>query len=225
MEISGAMMIKAVVFDMDGVLIDSEPLWRKAELAVFHDLGIPITEADCIRLMGLRTDEVVKQILADFDSSLDADPIVQRVLDEICRLIREEGEAVAGFQSLARELYERKVPLAVATSSPMKVVHEVLKKTELASVFKAVISAERFPYGKPHPMVYLEACDALGFHPTECLAIEDSVNGVLAAKAARMKVIAVPEKENMGRKEFGIADFVVSGPQEAGEIISALLPA
>ncbi len=217
------MKLKAVVFDMDGVLIDSEPLWRRAEISVFHNLGIPITEADCIRLMGLRTDEVVKQLLADFQSSLDPNSIIGHVLDEICRLIREEGQAIAGFYALASELFERSVPLAVATSSPMVVVNEVLNKTGLAPLFQSVVSAERFPFGKPHPMVYLEACSALGFHPTECLAVEDSVNGVLAAKAARMRVVAVPDKENFGRKEFGIADYLASGPQEARDIVLSLL--
>jgi HAD superfamily hydrolase (TIGR01509 family) len=217
------MMVKAVVFDMDGVLIDSEPLWRKAELTVFHHLGIPITEADCIRLMGLRTDEVVNQLLADYQSDLAPDSIVSDILDEVCRLIREEGEAVSAIQGLVLELAELQVPLAVATSSPIIVVNEVLAKTDLDSVFRSIVSAQFFPHGKPHPMVYLEACSTLGLHPGNCLAVEDSINGVLAAKAARMKVVAMPAKADLERKEFGIADFVAPGPEAVGPIVLPLL--
>jgi sugar-phosphatase len=213
------MSVKAVVFDMDGVLIDSEPLWRKAEMRVFHLLGIPITENDCIRLMGLRTDEVVKQILTDYESDLVPDSIVSAILDEVCRLIRMEGEPVSGIHGLILELAALQVPLAVATSSPLVVVNEVLAKTDLNSVFSSVVSAQFFPYGKPHPMVYLEACSALGLHPGACFAVEDSINGVLAAKAARMKVVAMPAKADLERKEFGIADFIASGPEEVRSIV------
>lgn len=215
------MKTEAVVFDMDGVLIDSEPLWRKAEIAVMAKRGVTLTEEDCKRLMGLRTDEVVKQIAADWKTDLPVDGVVEEIIHGVCGLIAAEGHVIEGFRDLALELKAQGVPLAVATSSPMRVVNSVLQRTGLEGVFSVVVSAEKFPYGKPHPQVYIEACAGLGFHPTQCIAIEDSLNGTLAAKAARMKAIAVPEPENAGHKGFGIADHVAHSPQEAGTILQS----
>jgi len=215
--------IEAVVFDMDGVLIDSEPLWRKAEMAVFAKRGIALTEEDCKRLMGLRTDEVVKQIIADFGADLPVNELADEVIDTVCGLIGQEGRVIEGFRDLALLLKAKHVPLAVATSSPMRVVDSVLRRAKLENVFAAVVSAEKFPYGKPHPQVYIEACTRLGKHPVNCIAIEDSLNGTLAAKAARMRVISIPEPENRGNKGFGIADYLIAEPEEAGKILEEWL--
>lgn len=216
------MKIQAVVFDMDGVLIDSEPLWRKAEMAVMARYGIHLTEEDCKRLTGLRTDEVVKQIAADHEADLPVSQVADEIIGTVCGLIASEGLVIEGFRDLALRLSRQAVPLAVATSSPMRVVHAVLARTTLEGVFSVVVSAEKFPYGKPHPQVYLEACAGLGFHPATCVAVEDSLNGTLAAKAARMKVIAVPEPENFNNKGFGIADYVARTPEEAAAVLESL---
>lgn len=214
--------LEAVVFDMDGVLIDSEPLWRKAEIAVMAQYGIQLTEADCIRLMGLRTDEVVKQIAVDFGQSLDIGKVSKEIIESVCDLIKKEGRAIQPFCKLAVDLKNRQIPLAVATSSPMQVVEAVLERTGLTAVFKILVSAERFPFGKPHPQVYIEACAGLQIPATNCLAIEDSLNGTLAAKAARMKVLSVPEKEALGNKAFGIADYLFQEPTEACNFVRSL---
>jgi len=216
--------IQAVVFDMDGILIDSEHLWRKAEIAVFENYGIHLTDDDCKKLMGIRTDEVVKQILADFGGeSFPADIISGEIVNAVCGFILDEGNIIQGFCDLAIELKNRNIPLAVATSSPMLVVDSVLKRTGLVHVFEVVVSAEKLPFGKPHPQVYIEACQALGKNPVDCLAIEDSLNGTLAAKAARMRVISIPEEDARNNKGFGIADFVIEKPEEAGVIIQSLV--
>lgn len=215
--------IEAVVFDMDGVLIDSEPLWRKAQIAVFGKRGIVVTEDDCKRLTGLRTDEVVKQTLADFGVDLPVDEIADEIVDTVCGFISQEGRVIEGFRDLALQLKSRHVPLGVATSSPMRVVESVLRRAGLEHVFSAVVSAEKFPYGKPHPQVYIEACTLLGKNPVNCMAIEDSLNGTLAAKAARMQVICVPEPENRENKGFGIADHLIGEPAEAGKILNVLM--
>lgn len=217
------MKTEAVVFDMDGVLIDSEPLWRKAEMAVFARRGVWLSEEDCKRWTGLRTDELVKQVLSDTDPTLPADEIGEEIIRTVCGLIAEEGRVIEGFRDLALRLHAEGVPLAVATSSPMRVVDTVLARARLENVFSAVVSAEKFPHGKPHPQVYLEACERLGKLPQACVAMEDSLNGTLAAKAARMKAIAIPEPENAENPGFGIADFVVRNAEEAEAVLRALL--
>lgn len=215
--------IKAVVFDMDGVLIDSEPLWRKAMITGFSQYGITVTEDDGRRLTGLRNDEVVGQLLKEHESHLSATDISATIINEVCRLIQNEGQPISGFTSLAKQLHEKKIPLAVATSSPMQVVNTVLDKLAIRNYFSAVVSAEKFPYGKPHPQVYIEACSALSQNPTECLAIEDSLNGALAAKSARMMVLVFPDHAAKNKKGFGIADFLIDAPEEAYNIIENLL--
>ena len=217
------MKTEAVVFDMDGVLIDSEPLWRKAEIAVMAGHGIYLTDDDCKRLMGLRTDEVVKQVAAEHQADLPVPRVVEDIIQTVCGLIASEGHVIEGFRDLALRLKQRGMPLAVATSSPMRVVRAVLARTGLEEVFSIVVSAEKFPHGKPHPQVYLEACAGLGFHPTQCVAVEDSLNGTLAAKAARMKAIAIPEPESVHHKGFGIADYMVHTPEEAALVLEKML--
>lgn len=215
--------IEAIVFDMDGILIDSEHLWRKAEISVFGNYGVHLTDEDCKRLMGIRTDEVVKQIVADFALNLPSEKIAAEIIEAVCGLIKLEGNVIHPFCELARSLKAQHIPLAVATSSPMTVVAAVLEKTELDNVFDVIVSAEKFPYGKPHPQVYIEACLALGKNPADCMAIEDSLNGTLSAKAARMKVIAIPEQDMRNHKGFGIADFVIEKAEDAVDIIQLLL--
>lgn len=223
MEILGMRKVSAVVFDMDGVLIDSEPLWRKAEIKVLGNYGILLTEDDCKRLMGLRTDEVVKQILKDFDADYSVEKITREVLDAVCVLIMEDGKTVDGMFDIVKTLSDKNIPLAVATSSPMQVVNTVLEKTGLKSYFNTVVSAEKFPYGKPHPEVYLQACRLLGFSPTECVAVEDSVNGVISARASRMQVIAMPDIESKENKAFGASDVVVSNVEELKTVLFRLV--
>lgn len=215
--------IQAVVFDMDGILIDSEYLWRKAEIAVFENYNVHLTDDDCKKLMGIRTDEVVKQIISDVGMELPAAKIAAEIIHSVCGLIAAEGKIIQGFCDMALDLKSRNIPLAVATSSPMLVVHSVLERTGLVHVFDVIISAEKFPYGKPHPQVYIEACVALGKNPVDCLAIEDSLNGTLSAKAARMQVIAIPEEDAKNHRGFGIADFVIEKPRDATAIIDSLL--
>lgn len=217
------MKIEAVVFDMDGVLIDSEPLWRKAEIAIFGRRGIPLTEEDCKRLMGLRTDEVVNQIVSESGLDLPREEIAREIVEAVCGLIGTEGAVIDTFRDLALQLKQKGMPLAVATSSPMRVVEAVLKRAGLEDTFRTLVSAEKFPLGKPHPQVYIEACARLGKKPLHCMAIEDSLNGTLAAKAARMQVISVPEPDSAGNKGFGIADFVAGTPREAADLLLSLL--
>ncbi|MCB0405615.1 MAG: HAD-IA family hydrolase, partial [Bdellovibrionales bacterium] len=110
------------------------------------------------------------------------------------------------------------VPLGLATSSPEKHIEAVLRALDLNRTFRVTYSADREPYGKPHPGVYLSTAKALGVEPECCLAIEDSVNGVVAAKAARMKCVAIPEERLRSDPRFAIADLKLSCLSELSEI-------
>ena len=187
--------IEAVLFDMDGVLIDSEPLWKIALVNVFKTLGFELEPMQFAKTVGLRIDQVVEywRKVYPWEDKSNED-VVQDIIDEVCRLIRENGEPLPGAIEIIAFLKEKAYPIALGTSSYKQIIHTVLDVLNLQNAFDFVRSAEDETYGKPHPGVYLTCAATLGVDPQHCVVIEDSHNGLLSAKAARMKTILVPEK-------------------------------
>lgn len=197
------MSYTGILFDMDGILIDSEPFWRQAEIEVFSTVGVHLTDEQCAETMGLRIDEVVLyRAPEDHDKAALAEAIVARVEE----LVRERGVPLPGSREVLEWIREEGIPCGLATSSSYRLLESTLAALELREFFSVVHSAQDEIYGKPHPAVYLQAAEKLGIPPTQCLAIEDSVNGVLAAKAARMGVVAIPEAPFRNDPRFAIAD-------------------
>lgn len=202
--------MKAVIFDMDGVLIDSEPLWKIAEIEAFAKVGIDLTQTDCEETVGLRMDEVVKiwyDRVGWTGKSLKE--VEEDVIDIVIREIKAQGEAKDGVHETLAELQSAGYKIGLATSSAMRIAETVLEKLSIGHYFKAVCSAENELKGKPHPQVFITCSKALMTDETDCLVIEDSFNGVLAAKAARMKVMAIPEKTHNYDKRLIIADIIL----------------
>ncbi|MCB9595510.1 MAG: hexitol phosphatase HxpB [Sandaracinaceae bacterium] len=200
--------MQAAIFDMDGLLIDSEPLWRAAEIEVFATVGLHLTDAQCEETTGLRIDEVVAVRHAEAPWT---DPpqarIVERIVDRLIALVSERGEPLPGVDHALARCRQDGLRLALASSSPMRIIDATLARLGLADTFEVVTSAETERYGKPHPAVFLRCAETLGVPPTACLVFEDSLNGVIAAKAARMRCVAVPEKPD---PRFAIADRVLA---------------
>lgn len=203
-------MIEAVIFDMDGLLIDSEPIWQEAEVEVFNKVGVPLTVEMTPQTMGLRTDEVVSYWHKRHPwKSPSQQEVSQQVDERVIELIREKGVAKDGVAEAVAVCEAAGLPVAVASSSPMLLITTVLEKLGIQEQIKAVHSAHDEEYGKPHPAVYIRTAETLGVEPVHCLALEDSANGVLSAKAAKMKCVAIPEPESRNDKRFGIADIVL----------------
>lgn len=206
---------KAFIFDMDGLLIDSEPLWQKAEMEVFKDIGISLNNTMASETMGLRTDEVVKYWATKFpEFSLNQAQVVDRIISRMKELIVTFGQAMPGAIEVVQLCKTMNIPLALATSSSMNLVTTVLEKLELTNVFEVISSAEKEVFGKPHPAVYLTTSNGLGIEATNCITFEDSLNGVISAKAARMKCIAVPSPENREEPRFVLADVILSSLEQ-----------
>lgn len=202
-------MIEAVIFDMDGLLIDSEPLWDLSMQEVFSTLGVDITSELAAQTRGLRTREVVNYWHNYFkwESPKTPEVVGSEIIETVTNKILSEGAAMEGLQYILDYFSEKDMKLGLASSSPQSLIDCVLDHLNIRSYFQAVYSAEFEPYGKPHPAVYLTCAKELNASPVRCLAFEDSVNGMVAAKAARMKVVAVPEPHNQIDKRYGLADL------------------
>ena len=190
---TNARRIEAVVFDMDGVLIDSEPMWRAVEREVFMGVGIELSEEDLFPTMGVRIADVVDRWYSRHPwSEPSREVIAEAIVDGVVRAIRERGRLLEGATAAVDRVRALGLRVALASSSPMSLIQAVLSLDGLAGRFDAVVSGEDEEIGKPDPAVYLSAARALEVPPGRCLAVEDSINGVRAAKAAGMLCVAVP---------------------------------
>ena len=217
--------MKAVIFDMDGVLIDSEPLWRQAERELFGAVGLHLADDDMRRTMGLRVDEVVDHWFARHPwPDPDHAGLAARIVDRVRELITADGAPLPGVLDSVAACADAGLPLAVASSSAHRIIDLTLRRLGIADQFAVVCSAEDEPYGKPHPGVFLTTAAQLGVEPTDCLVIEDSVNGMVAAKAARMRCVVVPEHpEQVGDPRFALADHVLDSLEAFPALLRSLL--
>ena len=187
-------MIEAVVFDMDGVLIDSEPVWERVRRKFVAERGGHWPADAQGRLMGMSTAEWSAYMSADFGLQLTAQQVAALVIEAMADEYETHLPLLPGAIDAVRALADR-WPLAVASSSPNSLIETVLDAAALRPAFRAAVSSEEVARGKPAPDVYLAAIKRLGVAPAAGVAIEDSANGLRSAAAAGLAVIAVPRPE------------------------------
>jgi sugar-phosphatase len=203
---------KAVIYDMDGVLIDSEPLWKIAMEEVFHEVECNLTRKDFEKTVGLRLDEVINYwYLQRPWKDVGPDVVLERIIQKMVILIQENGEALPGVVESLEFFKSQGLKIGLATSSYEILIETVLKVLNIKHYFDKTHSAEHESHGKPHPAVYIHTANELNIKPTDCLVIEDSLNGVIAGKAARMYVICIPEKTHSPNEKLIIADETHEG--------------
>lgn len=207
--------IKAVIFDMDGVLINSEPFWKQAEIKVFDSVGIDFLRVGGEQTVGLRIDEVVDFWYVKYPwKNKSRAAVVKEIMDEMEALIQSKGEALSGVHQILSKLEEHNFKIGLASSSYTVLIEATLSKLEIGPYFNYTLSAEELAYGKPHPEVYLTVARKLNLYPNECLVVEDSFNGVLAAKAAKMQVVAIPDGTHTPDPRVMIADLQLDSLHE-----------
>ena len=201
-------MIDTVIFDMDGLLVDTEPLWIIAMQDVLATVGVTITPELAAQTTGLRTVEVVDYWYDYFQwKGKSKEQVSAEIMEAVTGQVLQRGKPMEGVHYILEFFKGRGLKIGLASSSPLDFIHFVLDHFRLEPYFQAVASAEHEPYGKPHPAVYLSCAQSLGSNPLNCLAFEDSINGTIAAKAARMKVVAVPEVHNRQNPKYILADL------------------
>jgi sugar-phosphatase len=202
--------IEAVIFDMDGVIIDSEDMWKQAEKEVFTAVGVELSDELCCITECMTTAEVTKFWFDRFPWQHKSLADVEReVVERVAFLISEKGKGIEGVERLIQELKNRRYKIGLATNSPAVLIQVVLSKLRLERYIDAVASAEHELQGKPNPNVYLTVAKKLNLDPGVCIAVEDSYPGLCAAKNAGMKTIVVRSDLN-GKPDFDCADFKIN---------------
>ncbi|MCS2162875.1 hexitol phosphatase HxpB [Scandinavium sp. H11S7] len=208
--------ILAAIFDMDGLLIDSEPLWDRAELDVIAGLGVDISRRNELPdTLGLRIDMVVELWFAQQPwNGPSREEVTARIISRAISLVEEERPLLAGAREAIALCKSQGLKIGLASASPLHMLEKVLAMFDLREQFDALASAEKLQYSKPHPQVYLDCAAKLGVDPLTCVALEDSVNGMIASKAARMRSIVVPEHENQADPRYVLANVKLSSLEQ-----------
>jgi HAD superfamily hydrolase (TIGR01509 family) len=204
----------AVIFDLDGVLVDSEQLWNAAKEALVHDLGGRWHEDAPQAMMGMSSTEWSAYIRDELGVRRDVEEINREVVRRMERLYRARLPLLPGAVEAVRALHAR-WPIGLASSSNREIIDLVLDVAGMAELFVATVSSEEVQRGKPAPDVYLEAARRLAVKPDRCVAIEDSGNGLRAGSTAGMAVIAVPNPHYPpDRDALALAAATVQGVHE-----------
>jgi len=213
-------MISAIIFDMDGLLVDSEPWWRVAESNVFGKLSCAPTQHEFETMMGRQ----IREVILHWHSikpweNFSLEQTREEIISEVEKLVKQNAALLPGVEKTIRFFSGRKIPMALASSSPLKLIANLMSHYGLAEKFRFMNSAENELHGKPHPDVFLTTAKMLNVNAENCLVFEDSYNGLLAAKAAGMKCVTVPAKEHFAQEKFDVADLKLRSLEEFSETL------
>jgi sugar-phosphatase len=187
--------IRAAIFDLDGLLIDSEPLWQQAEIEVFSDIGVSLTLEMCRETHGVRVDRVVEYWRSKFPwEDVPNHQVADQIVDRLIVLFSERGEPRPGARQAVELFVERGIPVGIASSSFLRVIESAVQAIGIEEKISVIHSAEFEEHGKPHPAVYLTTAEKMGVDPVHVIAFEDSLVGVEAAVRAGMRCIMVPDQ-------------------------------
>jgi HAD superfamily hydrolase (TIGR01509 family) len=207
-------VIVAVVFDLDGVIVDSEQVWDEVREAYVRETGGTYTDESARDMMGMSSPEWSRYMAEALRVPGTPEEINAAIVERMLARYGEAPPLLPGALQAVRRI-GASVPLAIASSSNRELIDVVLRASGLAADFRATVSSEEVPRGKPWPDVYLEAARRLGVDPVRCGAVEDSHNGIRSAKAAGMRVVAVPNAHYPPDDEaLELADVVVPSIDE-----------
>ncbi len=214
------MQLNTVIFDMDGLLIDSEPLWNEAAAEVFKRYDIKLTPEQYASTTGMRTKEFIERWFSFFKKAIINITIVENeIIDKVIELVLQKGKAMPGLAHIFNFFIERNFKLGLASSSPSNLIDVVVDRLQIRDHLHAVSSAAGLRYGKPHPEVYLNCAADLGATAVECICFEDSFPGMIAVKAAGMKCVVVPDSKSIKDLKWNAADLKISSLRNFNELL------
>jgi len=210
----------AVIFDMDGLLVDSEPFWQQAEMQVFRTVGIELTLENCLETTGLPTKDVMNYWYQKQPwTGKSIEQVETEVLQTAADLIGANAEAMPGVYEVLEYCQANNLKVGLASASPMFMIEIVLNRLKVKHYFDFYHSATLEQRNKPFPDVYLAVAQKLGCQPQNCIVFEDSTNGIRAAKAAGCFVVAVPAHHEYDDPKFDIADRRIKSLREFGGVL------
>jgi len=214
---------KAIIFDMDGVLVDSEPHHVQIEKKLFASLNLNISDEEHSTYMGKATDVMWKEIIQNKNIDLNIRDLVQQTI-EISKIhfsAQNDLAPIQGLLDVLKKCTDRDIPMAVASSSGQEIIEIILEKTDLKKFFLYTVSSELVGGSKPEPDIFLHTAKLLKLKPEECIVVEDSTNGVKAAKAANMYCVAF-NGVSSGNQDTSPADIQINHFSELEVIIEKL---
>lgn len=209
---------------MDGVLINSEPLWKLAEQQAFAKVGLCLTDELCSQTTGFDCKDTVAYWYSKHPwEGRESEHIVSDIEIFMLRAVQEQGVAMPGVFNALNFFKSKGYKLGLASSAPLSLIKMVAKTLQIENYFEVMHSSDNEKAGKPDPAVYLATALRMGVNPENCIAVEDSYRGVLAAYRANMKVIAIPDKHLKGHEGFDKAHLLLNSLEEIGEETLKLL--
>lgn len=213
------MKVNTVIFDMDGLLIDSEPIWGMAANDVFKQYGFRLSPEQHIITTGLRVREYVHWWFDYFEIDKNEEPVAEeKIIHRAIELIDENFTLMPGVTHVFNLFHSLNFKIGIASSSPQSLINLVMEKSGIKQYINGTASGHDLRYPKPHPQVYLNCAETLGAQPSHCIAFEDSFYGMIAAKAARMKCVVVPDYKQYKEERWGAADLKLSSLQNFGSL-------
>lgn len=200
--------INTIIFDMDGVLLDSEPLWLKAQIDIFAKVNITITPAMHHSTMGIRATEIVKSHYNKFPwDNYTIEEVNDMLVLQVVHYIKTEAVLFEGLLDLLEDCKRKNIKMAICSSSDIRLIKSVVEKFKLDKYMTHLYSVENEKFGKPHPAGYLSTMKLLNSQPNECIVFEDSIMGAIAGKASGARLVAIPNSE-FKPSDFAFSDFI-----------------
>ena len=213
-------MLKAVIFDMDGVIIDSEPTHTKLENDTYKKLGIEVSEEEHRSFVGATSHYMWGTLKNRYKLNETLEELIEYERSKYFEYLNSDKCEIAlidGVKELIEDLHENGVNLAIASSSPLNVIETIAKKFQIEEYFQVFVTGDYVKRSKPEPDIFLLASEKLGVNPKDCVVIEDSHNGVCAAKKAGMKCIGI-NSDATGRQDISMANLVIDSFKEVSYI-------
>ncbi|TCP93381.1 sugar-phosphatase [Cricetibacter osteomyelitidis] len=213
------MQKKAFIFDMDGLMINSEPLWQQSGVDVMNKYGIPVTHEDLGSWRGSPVPVLVERACTKYKISQNQTALSEEYLAYAIDMICNAKPLMPYVKETLALLANNNIRMAIASASPRYMLENIIESCDIAEYFECISSAHELPYSKPHPAVYLDACEQLKLSPAQCVGLEDSQVGMIAVKAASMTCIAVPDTEQFDLPVWSVADVKLRDLSGVNEIL------